>query len=121
MTACLAVLAKQPERGKVKTRIAKVLGDDMAAEICRRALHDTLALAASIEDVALVLSYAPATDEGRRYFEHAAPSFELIPQQGATFAERLTDMFTRLLQTYSPVVVIGSDSPDLPAAVIARA
>ena len=120
MSSCLVVLAKQPERGKVKTRIANVLGDDQAQEICRRALHDTLALAASIEDVVLVISYAPATDQGRRYFEQVAPAFALIPQQGATFGERLTHTLTRLLQSYSPVVVIGSDSPDLPAAVIAR-
>jgi len=121
MSACLAILAKQPERGKVKTRIANVLGHDLAEELCRRALFDTIGLAASIEDVALALSYAPATAEARRYFEQAAPTFALIPQQGTTFGERLTDTFIRLLQTYSPVVVIGSDSPDLPAAVIARA
>ena len=77
--------------------------------------------AASTKEVVLVLSYAPATDQGRRYFEQAAPRFTLIPQQGASFGERLTGTFTRLLQSHSPVVVIGSDSPDLPAAVIERA
>ena len=61
MSACLAVMAKQPERGKVKTRIAAVLGDDRAAELCRCALDDTLALALSVADVAHVLSYAPST------------------------------------------------------------
>ena len=121
MTPCLVVMAKLPRPGKVKTRIASVLGDDRAAEIYECALHDTLAVAASIPDVACILSYAPPTDEGRRYFEQAAPMFVLIPQQGATLGERLSATFAQLLQSYSQVVVIGSDSPDLPAAIIARA
>ena len=79
MSACLAVMAKQPERGKVKTRIAAMLGDDQAAEVCRCALDDTLALAASIADVARVLSYAPPTGDSQRYFKQAAPDFVLIP------------------------------------------
>ncbi len=64
---------KQPERGKVKTRIAAVLGDARAAELYRCALLDTLALALSIDDVTHVLSYAPPTDDARRYFEQTSP------------------------------------------------
>ena len=74
MSACLTIMAKQPERGKVKTRIAAVLGDDQAAEVCRCALDDTLALASSIAYVARVLSYAPPTGDGQRYFQQVAPS-----------------------------------------------
>lgn len=121
MSPCLAVMAKQPVRGGVKTRIAATLGEDRAVELHRCALQDTLALAASIADVAHVLSYAPPTQEARRYFEHTAPTFALIPQAGGTFGERLNGTFERLLQRYSPVILIGSDSPDLPAALIKRA
>ena len=121
MSPCLVVIAKQPERGKVKTRIADVLGGEQAAELYRCALHDTLDLALSIEDVVHVLSYAPPTDEGRRYFEQAAPGFQLMPQPGSTFGARLSGTFAQLLRSYAPVVLIGSDSPDLPAAFITRA
>lgn len=118
---CLVVVAKQPELGKVKTRIAAVLGDDRAVELYRCALFDTLALATSITDVAHVLTYAPATDDARDYFKQVAPAFELFPQPGATLGERLGGAFAHLLRRYGPVVSIGSDSPDLPAAFIARA
>jgi rSAM/selenodomain-associated transferase 1 len=121
MSACLTVMAKQPERGKVKTRIAAVLGDDQAAEVCRCALDDTLELAASIADVAHVLSYAPPTGAGQRYFKQAAPDFVLIPQQGATLGERIGGTLAALLEDHSSVVLIGSDSPDLPAEFITRA
>ena len=121
MTACLVVAAKQPERGKVKTRMASVLGHDRAAEVYRCALLDTLALVLSISDVTHALSYTPSTDDARRYFAHIAPTFLLMPQAGGTLGERLNDTLARLLARFSPVVVIGSDGPDLPAAFLARA
>ncbi len=121
MTPCLVVVAKQPELGKVKTRIAAVLGDDRTVEMYRCALFDTLALVLSITDVAHVVTYAPATNVARDYFKQVAPEFELIPQQGATLGERLSGVFTHLLQRYSPVVSIGSDSPDLPATFLTQA
>lgn len=121
MSPCLVVVAKQPERGRVKTRIAAALGDDRAVELYRCALFDTLALALSITDVAHVLTYAPPTDDARRYFEQIAPAFELLAQQGNALGERLSGIFARLLQRHSPVVSIGSDGPDLPAAFITRA
>lgn len=121
MGPCLAVMCRQPQRGKVKTRIAASLGDDSAVELYRCALADTLALALSVANVAHVLSYSPPTGDSQRYFEQAAPSFALIPQQGATLGDRISGTLAPLLESYSPVVLIGSDSPDLPAALIARA
>lgn len=114
-------MGKLPERGKVKTRIAAALGDEQALELYRCTLHDTLALALSIADVAHALSYTPPTNNVRRYFEHAAPQFALIPQQGLTLGERISSTLASVLKSHSPVVVIGSDSPDLPALLIARA
>ena len=121
MSPCLAVVAKQPERGKVKTRIASTLGDDRAAEMYRCALLDTLALALSIGGVTHALSFAPPTDDARRYFEDIAPAFLLIPQTGATLGERMSGTLARLLSRFSPVVLIGSDGPDLPAEFVIRA
>ena len=121
MNPCLAVMCKQPQRGKVKTRIAATLGDDVAVEMYRCALADTLALALSIDDVTHALSYAPPTKDGQRYFEQAVPSFALIPQAGATLGERIGGTLALLLANYSPVVLIGSDSPDLPVQIVKRA
>ena len=115
------VAAKQPEPGKVKTRIASVLGDAPAAELYRCALLDTLALALTIDDVTHALSYAPPTDDARRYFGDIAPAFLLIPQVGTTLGERIGNTLARLLSRFSPVVMVGSDGPDLPSAFLTRA
>ena len=121
MRPCLAVMCKQPQKGRVKTRIAAELGDDIATELYRCALTDTLALASSIEGVSHALSYGPPTSDSRRYFEQAAPAFALIPQHGATLGERIIGTFATLLTNRSPVVLIGSDSPDVPEQIITRA
>lgn len=121
MKPCLAVMVKQPDPGAVKTRIAATLGDQRATELYQCALHDTIALALTIPEVARAISYAPATDSARRYFESAAPAFELMEQRGSTLGERISDTLSRLLNNYSPLVLIGSDSPDLPSQNIMRA
>ena len=121
MSPCLAVMCKAPQRGRVKTRIAATLGDDSAVEMYRCALADTLSLASSIDDVKHVLSYAPPTRHSQNYFEQAARSFALIPQPGDSLGERISGTLALLLKIYSPVVLIGSDSPDLPADLITRA
>jgi uncharacterized protein len=121
MGACLAVMCKQPQHGRVKTRIAAQLGDDVATELYRCALADTLALASSIAGAKQVVSYAPPTVGSRRYFEQTVPSFGLIAQRGATLGERISSTLGDLLKKYSPVVLIGSDSPDLPADLLTHA
>jgi rSAM/selenodomain-associated transferase 1 len=114
-------MCKQPQHGSVKTRIAVELGDDIATELYRCALTDTLASVSSIDGVTHVLSYAPASLDSRRYFEQAARSFVLLPQRGATLGDRITHALADLLKKYKPVVLIGSDSPDLPAQLITDA
>ncbi|HZA95797.1 MAG TPA: TIGR04282 family arsenosugar biosynthesis glycosyltransferase [Burkholderiaceae bacterium] len=121
MSRCLAVMCKQPQHGRVKTRIAAKLGDDVATELYRCALADTLALVSSIQGATHVLSYSPPTLDSRRYFEQTVPAFGLIAQRGVTLGERITGTLGDLLKNYSPVVLIGSDSPDLPADLITNA
>lgn len=121
MRPCLAVMCKKPERGNVKTRIAAALGDDVAAELYRCAVADTLAMASSVQGVTHVLSYAPPTSDSRRYFENAAPAFALIPQRGVALGERIVNTLASIFNDYSPVVLIGSDSPDLPSELINQA
>lgn len=116
----LVVVAKQPEPGKVKTRIAAVLGDENAIELARCALHDTLTFASRVAGVEVLVSYAPATEAAKRYFERVAPNSALLPQRGATLGERIRDIAASA-QRDQPIVMIGSDSPDLPADYIERA
>ena len=66
------------------------------------------------------LAYAPA---GARAFFHAlAPDFALVAQRGDDLGARLAHAFEDLLADGAPwAIVIGSDVPTLPSAVLAAA
>jgi uncharacterized protein len=124
-TQCaLAVMAKAPRPGKVKTRLAPPLTLDQAAAINICFLQDTtenIAAVATSGHAAGVISYTPIGDEA--LFENLLPTdFALIPQRGDGFGERLLATAQNLLACgYGSVCLIDSDSPTVPAAAFEQA
>ncbi|OBF95128.1 glycosyltransferase involved in cell wall biogenesis [Mycobacterium sp. 852014-52450_SCH5900713] len=115
----LLVVAKAPEPGRAKTRLAATVGDLVAAEIAAAALLDTLdaVAAAPVANrvVAMTgdLSAAAAADEIRQRLE----SFTVIPQRGNDFADRLANAHADAADGY-PVVQIGMDTPQVTADML---
>src|SRR5271168_289415 len=85
----LLVVAKAPEPGRAKTRLAASVGDRVAAEIAAAALLDTLDAVTATPVAALTgdLDAAAGGAEIRRRLE----SFTVIPQRGNDFAHRLAN------------------------------
>jgi len=120
----LAVMAKAPRAGKVKTRLAPPLTLDQSAAINICFLRDTtenIAAVAASGLAAGVISYTPIGDES--LFDKLLPAdFALIPQRGDGFGERLLATAEDLLACgYGSVCLIDSDSPTVPAAVFEQA
>src|ERR1700722_15913976 len=120
----LAVMAKAPRPGRVKTRLAPPLTLDQAAELNACFLRDTAAnigMVASSGGAAGVISYTPVGDEV--FFDNLLPSdFVLIPQRGGDFGERLLATVQDLLSGgFGSVCLIDSDSPTVPAVAFERA
>src|ERR1700722_15158231 len=120
----LAVMAKAPRPGKVKTRLAPPLTLDQAAELNACFLRDTAAnigAVAASSPAAGVISYTPVGDEV--FFNNLLPDdFVLIPQRGGDFGERLLATAQDLLSCgYGSVCLIDSDSPTVPAAAFEQA
>jgi rSAM/selenodomain-associated transferase 1 len=117
----LIVMAKEPEAGKTKTRLSPPLSGEQAAELYRRFLLDTLELMLRVEIAQPILAYTP--DEAESFFRGFAPSgFAFTPQVGADLGERLDNVLAHCLREgYEQVVVMDSDSPSLPAAILERA
>jgi rSAM/selenodomain-associated transferase 1 len=116
------LFVKYPAAGRVKTRLAEELGADRAAAVYATfivGLTDQFRSTAETR----VLCYSPATDEVREYFAAIAGSeFELWPQPEGDLGIRMGQFFAkRLRQPEDRVVIIGSDSPTLPRAYVARA
>jgi rSAM/selenodomain-associated transferase 1 len=120
----LAVMAKAPRPGKVKTRLAPPLTLDQSAAINICFLRDTtenIAAIASAGRAAGVVSYTPIGDEA--LFNNLLPvDFALVPQRGDGFGERLLATAEDLLACgYGSVCLIDSDSPTVPAAAFEQA
>jgi uncharacterized protein len=120
----LAVMAKAPRAGKVKTRLSPPLTPEQAADLNICFLKDTAANIAAVVapgGAARVISYTPVGDEA--LFDNLLPvDFALIPQRGDGFGERLLATAQDLLSCgYGSVCLIDSDSPTVPAAAFEQA
>ena len=122
LPATLLVVAKAPEPGRAKTRLAATVGDVLAAEIAAAALLDTLdAVAATPVAKRVVamtgdLGAAAGADEIRQRLR----SFTVIPQRGGDFADRLANAHADAGSGFGgyPVLQIGMDTPQVTADVL---
>ena len=117
----LALFAKAPVPGAVKTRLAPELGDERAAALYEAMLLDVLDQHAREPDCALALWFTP--DGAADWFAaHAPPAYRRIPQRGADLAERMRAAFeVHGAEGFDRIALRGTDSPTLPAARIGEA
>lgn len=110
--AIIGLFAKEPVSGQVKTRLTPPLSADQASQLYRVALEETVErfLATGLP---LVICYA-----GRRdWFRETFPGLPLQPQAGDGLGVRMTNAVQALFAAGAgPVLLAGSDSPDLPLA-----
>ena len=117
MKSVLAVFAKTPFPGRVKTRLAPALSPEEGAELYRCMLLDTVARVRLLP-VDTVIFYDG--DEG--FFRGLAPGVRLIRQHPGGLGERLEHAFDTLGSLgFLARVVIGTDAPDLPLGFIQEA
>jgi rSAM/selenodomain-associated transferase 1 len=114
----LVIMAKEPVIGKVKTRLSPPLSPEAAAGLYKNFLLDKIAQVNGITNVSPFIAYYP--DTGLEFFkEHSPDGFELIEQVGNDLGERLAGISSELFKRgFEKVVMIDSDSPNLPTAYI---
>src|SRR3990172_636781 len=110
----LAVMAKAPIAGKVKTRLVPPFTREQAAELYRALLMDHLEHLSGLTVAELYLVYTP--DSAAPLMKQLAPpNFQCIAQHDGDLGERMNAAFIDLWQLgHRNVVVIGSDLPALP-------
>jgi glycosyltransferase A (GT-A) superfamily protein (DUF2064 family) len=127
----IAVMAKAPQAGRVKTRLCPPLRPEQAAALGAAFLRDitgNLAEAARLAPIDRFVAYAPAGGEHR--FDGAVhPGTRLVLADGAGdmpegvtgFGRCLLQAIERLLAMgYAAACVVNADSPTLPTAWLAR-
>jgi uncharacterized protein len=116
----LLVVAKAPEPGRAKTRLATTVGDRVAADIAAAALLDTLDAVAAAPVAARVVALTGDLDAAAGAIEirRRLESFTVIEQRGDNFADRLANAHADAAGEL-PVLQIGMDTPQVTADLLA--
>ena len=116
----LLVVAKAPEPGRAKTRLATTVGDRVAADIAAAALLDTLDAVAAAPVAARVVALTGDLDAaaGATEIRRRLESFTVIEQRGDNFADRLANAHADAAGEL-PVLQIGMDTPQVTADLLA--
>ena len=123
MSTCAVLFAKNPEPGKVKTRLQSDLGPEAAARLYRAFLLDCATELAVSQATAKVIAYAPADAAGpMRDLLADVGEFAYAAQPETELGGRMEALVQRSFAAGNDrVVLLGSDSPTLPAEYIDRA
>jgi hypothetical protein len=121
----LTIVARYPEAGKTKTRLASAIGAQEAADLYRMFLTD-LARRFAGPDIDLHWAFTPPEVDYAAFVATLAPALAqhmtCFPQQGADFNSRLHNAFKWTSNhNYSYTVLIGSDSPHISREIVAQA
>jgi uncharacterized protein len=114
----LIIFVKNPELGKVKTRLAKTIGDEKALQIYLRLLEHTRKISSKVA-VNQAVYYTDFIDSNDIWSES---QFRKYLQTGYDLGERMQNAFaTAFDEGFEKVVIIGSDCPQLNQAHIQQA
>ncbi len=117
---CLFFFVRNPERGAVKSRLAKVLGEEVAADLYKNFILDMLS-ALEKKDYPLSVCFYP-TDALADIKEVLGARYRYLPQQGGDLGERMKHCLHQAFSAgFLRAVLIGSDLPDLPLDIVDEA
>jgi rSAM/selenodomain-associated transferase 1 len=112
-TVAVAIMAKAPWPGEVKTRLCPPLDAAQAAALYRCFLLDKIAAVRSLANASPVIAYWP--EAAGAEFAALARDFSLVPQRGPDLGARLHATLTALLVDGHPgAMAVDSDTPTLP-------
>jgi rSAM/selenodomain-associated transferase 1 len=117
---CLLFFIKNPEKGKVKTRLASAIGDKMAVKLYKRFLLEML-FTLNGGTFIFYLCYSPESPLSNLK-DWLGDDYLYMPQTGEDLGERMKNGFVEAISmNFKRVVLIGSDIPDLPLEFIEEA
>ena len=118
MKNALIIFVRKPELGKIKTRLAKDLGDEKTLEVYKDLLQHT-------HDITIDLScdkfifYTDSVENNDIWENNLYNKYE---QEGETLGDRMMQAFHYVFQAgYKKAVIIGSDCPSLSPTIIDEA
>jgi rSAM/selenodomain-associated transferase 1 len=120
MDAILGLFAKWPRAGHVKTRLASARSEAWAAGVAEALLRDAAKRLTQV-DARRILVYSPP-ESVKDFAKLSQADFDLRSQGEGDLGQRLARFFhTAFAEGAQRVVVVGTDSPTLPVALVRTA
>lgn len=114
----ILIFTKNPELGKVKTRLAKTIGNEKALDIYKKLLNHTQQIVATLK----VDKYLFYSDKIANNDQWSEDEYYKKLQSGKDLGERMENAFQELLHLgYDAVCIIGSDCYELNTSIIEEA
>lgn len=118
MQEAIIIFVRNPELGKVKTRLANGIGDVQALEVYKNLLKKTHEVIKPMDAHKFVF-YADDINQNDLWEND---QFNKAQQTGKDLGERMYNAFTYLFSKgYGKVLIIGSDCADLETAIVEEA
>jgi rSAM/selenodomain-associated transferase 1 len=117
---CLLFFVKSPKKGRVKSRLASVVGKEAAVKFYKRFILDMLSTLKR-GNFAFYICFYPGSSLGE-FEKWLGRHYHYVPQNGSDLGERMKNSFMEAFSMdFKRVVLIGSDIPDLPLEYIEEA
>ena len=117
---CALVFVKAPEKGKVKTRLSKIIGNEIALNVYKRFALDLIETLKNIE-CNITICYHPSHAKSciTRWLGN---SYTFFAQKGNNIGKRMANAFIRSFSKgFHRVILVGVDIPDLTEKIIDEA
>lgn len=120
----LIIMARTPQRGRVKTRLAATIGSEATLRLYQAFLTD-LARRFFGQPYTLHWAYTPAESDFLAQLTQLVPDLpvgDAFPQAGSDLGSRLHHAFrTTAERAFQKTILIGSDSPQIGVEVLQQA
>ena len=122
-TNCLSVFLKAPQPGKVKTRLAAVIGPRRAADLYHAFVVDTLSWVTRFPIATQRVDFSPISESARcKELLPPGTSCELHPQVDGDLGQRMEGAFRSMFDSqHKRCVIIGTDCPMLTPGIVRTA
>jgi len=117
------VFTRFPVEGKVKTRLAKNMGNKFAVSFFRVCAEHTFNQILKVQEFSSGLFlFCSEENEIEQLMKWAGNNFKFYPQQGSNLGEKMYNAFSTVFKKgYKKVIIIGTDAPDISSKIMLSA
>lgn len=118
--SALLLFIKSPERGKVKSRLATVIGAGAALEVYKCLAYDTVETLKGGQYLLQICFHPPDSEAVVKNW--LGSQYACAPQRGSDLGERMKNAFIHIFSDgIEKAVLVGGDIPDLTTSLINEA